>query len=39
MALRLLTSRVIARPFVPVVRKSATWAVYRGYASKFLLYI
>ncbi|KAG2237584.1 glycine cleavage system H protein [Thamnidium elegans] len=34
MALRLLTSRVVARPYMPVVRKSATWAVYRGYATK-----
>lgn len=33
MALRLLSTR-IARPYMPVVRKSATWAVYRGYASK-----
>ncbi|KAI8879894.1 glycine cleavage system H protein [Backusella circina FSU 941] len=33
MALRLLSTR-IARPYMPVVRKSATWAVYRGYATK-----
>jgi hypothetical protein len=37
MSLKLLTSRIIARPYMPVVRKSATWAVYRGYASKFFL--
>ncbi|KAG2204702.1 glycine cleavage system H protein [Mucor mucedo] len=34
MALRLLTSRVAVRAYMPVVRKSATWAVYRGYATK-----
>lgn len=38
MSLRLLTSRVIARPYMPVVRKSATWAVYRGYASKLFFF-
>ncbi|KAG2205619.1 hypothetical protein INT46_003446 [Mucor plumbeus] len=35
MSLRLLTSRVIARAsYMPVVRKSATMAVFRGYATK-----
>ncbi|KAI9354703.1 glycine cleavage system H protein [Pilaira anomala] len=34
MALRLLTSRVLARSYMPVARKSATFAVYRGYATK-----
>ncbi|KAF1798667.1 glycine cleavage H-protein-domain-containing protein [Mucor lusitanicus] len=35
MALRLLTSRVIARAsYMPVVRKSATMAAFRGYATK-----
>ncbi|CAO3635107.1 unnamed protein product [Mucor hiemalis] len=34
MSLRLLTSRVLARSYMPVARKSATWAVYRGYATK-----
>jgi ribosomal protein L14 len=34
MALRLLTSRVIARSYMPVVRKSATMVAFRGYASK-----
>lgn len=36
MALRLLTSRAIARSYMPVVRKSATMAAFRGYASKLL---
>lgn len=39
MSLRLLTSRVIARAsYMPVVRKSATMAVFRGYASKFFFF-
>jgi len=39
MALRLLTSRVIARAsYMPVVRKSATMAAFRGYASKYWKY-
>jgi hypothetical protein len=33
MALRLLTGSV-ARPYMFVARKSAAYAVYRGYASK-----
>lgn len=38
MALRLLTSRVIAPTYMPVIRNSATLSVYRGYASKFSLF-
>jgi hypothetical protein len=38
MSLRLLTSRVLTRSYMPVARKSATWAVYRGYASKYYIF-
>ncbi|KAI8327287.1 glycine cleavage system H protein [Choanephora cucurbitarum] len=34
MALRLLTSRVVPRAYTPIVQKSASMALFRGYATK-----